>query len=105
MLGIAVADRPGIADKLTAGGAGEDNAFRTSGMRARPSVTPASAAATSFGKFVANLLSYMAVKMVMPVIPPRALAEMLMVPAVPSRNDGTDKVKATTERRISVLAS
>lgn len=35
------------------------------------------------------------VNIVIPTMPPRARQLMLMVPAVPSRNDGTERPKAT----------
>jgi hypothetical protein len=43
----------------------------------------------------------MAVKIVMPTMPtmpPRARALMLIVPAVPRRKEGTERVRATTAR-------
>jgi hypothetical protein len=45
----------------------------------------------------------MAVKMVMPIIPPRARVLTLMVPAVPRRKDGIESVSATTKISVSDL--
>jgi hypothetical protein len=48
----------------------------------------------------AYLLSKMAVKMVMPTMPPRARALMLIVPAVPRRKEGTERARATTAKEL-----
>jgi hypothetical protein len=53
---------------------------------------------TSVFRCVAYLLSKMAVKIVMPTIPPRAQALMLIVPAVPRRKEGTERARATTAK-------
>jgi hypothetical protein len=38
--------------------------------------------------------------MVMPTMPPRARALMLIVPAVPRRKEGTERVRATTANEL-----